>query len=63
MAFIFSDAHRRDFATARVMRYQHPEAGQVGDVINKRSAKRKSVTAQSGHTFGHSTLHCKDSRL
>ena len=38
------------------MRYQHPETGQVGDVINKRNAKRKSATAQNGHTFGHSTL-------
>jgi len=31
------------------MRYQHPETVQVGEVINKRTAKRKSATAERSH--------------
>jgi integrase len=38
------------------MRYQHPETGQVSDIMNSRNAQRKSVTSENGHTFGHSTL-------
>jgi len=35
------------------MRYQHPETGQVSDMMNQRNSKRKSVTTENGHTFGH----------
>ena len=39
------------------MRYQHPETGQVSDIMNARNAQRKSATiVQDGHTFGHSDL-------
>jgi len=39
------------------MRYQHPETGQVSDIMNARNAQRKSATIdQDGHTFGHSDL-------
>jgi integrase len=39
------------------MRYQHPETGQVSDIMNARNAQRKSATiGQDGHTFGHSDL-------
>ena len=36
------------------MRYQHPETGQVRDIMNQRNSKRKSVTTEEwSHFWAH----------